>query len=278
MSTKKNISFYEICKEILADANKDFDETQFENYYKEQKKHFKEILQSLGVNPDSLKKEDKNNFTIPIKQKEIVKDWLENYTTKSFKKLRKSRFFEMNHNDLKDIIRQTNDLMERLPEYQKLTELSRMYFATRYIVRDAIEEVQSTALTQVISDLEEMKLYFTESHFLNDSDKAQLLRFYSQLIQETSQKWRAIVSIFEDIRQAEIVEESSKELDTFYDTDDSLEDINDSPLDISPPYIILWEAVRSYYEEEFDKKNRTPIYRKELDNIGSIIDQLKKNK
>jgi phenylpropionate dioxygenase-like ring-hydroxylating dioxygenase large terminal subunit len=270
--TKKEMTLYGLCQEMAEESGKSMAENQFGNYYREQKKHFKEILTALGIDPNSLKKVDDDSFEIPVGQKEVVKTLLSSYTNPSMQQVRKSKFFEMEVKDLEPILKQVDELLEHSLEGEsQLVQRSRLYTKTRFVVSEALREVRATAIAQIVKDLEGMKQFFAigkdrqegeeqqgetkkenrlslsekrDIKLLNDSDKAQLLRFYGQLLQEAAQKWWEIVTLFEELRQEEIFSQSERMIEAEQAGGESAE------LVLDEPYLVLWEAIQTYRQEK----------------------------
>lgn len=277
----KYISLYQICKELADEAGKELDEQQFKNYYDQKKDEFKEILASLGVEPETFRNVDNNSFQIPIDHSGTIKMLLNSYTSKELgKKIRKQKYFDMDFKGLEEIVKQVDSLLvDGLDTEKQLTERSKLFTITRYVIRQAITEVQSAAIEQVLRNIEEMKTFFTfEDKWLNDSDKAHLIRYYGQLIKEANDKWHTIVDIYEGLRSEEIIEQSMQMVDN--SKSDYPED-NMPDLQLDEPYLVLWQAIQEYRNDQSLIMRETPIKKptkEQLELVEKSIEELKQRR
>lgn len=277
----KYVSLYQICKELAEEAGKTLDEQPFRNYYDQKKDEFKEILGSLGVQPEVFRSVDSNSFQIPVEHSGTIKKLLNSYTSKDLgKKIRKQKYFDIDFKGLEEIVKQVDSLLvDALDSEKQLIERSKLFTTTRYVIRQAITEVQSAAVGQVLRNIEEMKTFFTfEDKWLNDSDKAHLIRYYGQLIKEVNDKWHSIVDIYEEFRSEEIIEQSMQMVDN---SEPDLPEGNIPELQLDEPYLVLWRAIQEYRNEQSLLLRETPVEKptkEQLELTMSIIEELEKRR
>lgn len=262
------ISFYKICKEILDESGIEKDEGQFEDYRKNEANKFKEILKSLGVDPEKLKDKNSAHFKIPLKNAGIVKELVLSYTSPDIKKARKGNFSSIDLLKLESIIQEVDELLiARLDSVDLFIQRASLHRKTRYNLIKAITDVQRSSIHEVMYNIENMKsLVGSENEFLNDDDKAHLIRFYGHLIDEVGVKWKRIVHEFTKIREDEI---SVKSLPL---NPQDQNEIASELLELDEPYLVLWEALQQY-EDSLTAKLQSKMTKEQIDTIESIINE-----
>lgn len=270
------VTLYSICRELFEELGKASKGISFENYYNEQVERFKEILQSLGVNPNSIRNPKDKSFQIPEGKKEYVKGLLIGYTSTTMKKVRKKQLSQMPFEEMKPIIEDIEAFIkDRLDGKQQTKELTKIYVNSRYVVKEAIEQVRSEAIDKILSDIDGFLPLFIEQT-LNDVDKSVLLKYYIELLNDTSRKWRRIIDIASEIREEEIFEQSKKELK---EANINLKvDISDmDELNIKDSNKVLRESIEAYEKQELEKiirKYKKPS-KQEMDNVKKLLEELR---
>ncbi|MDU4853951.1 MAG: hypothetical protein E6X72_06095 [Clostridioides difficile] len=270
------VSLYSICRELFEEQGKASKGISFENYYNEQVERFKEILQSLGVNPNSIRNPKDKSFQIPEGKKEYVKGLLREYTSSTMKKVRKKQLPQMPFEEMKPIIENIEDFVnDRLDGKQQTKELTKVYVQSRYVVKEAIEQVRSNAIDKILSDIDGFLPLFIEET-LNDVDKSVLLKYYIELLNDASEKWKKVINIASEIREEEIFEQSKKELKN--GNINLNVDISDmDALNLKDSNKILRESIEVYEEQEREKitrKYKQPS-KQEMNNVKELLEELR---
>ncbi|MBY6088505.1 hypothetical protein [Priestia flexa] len=271
MTNKTNfISLYKICEELFVEKvqeekkilGEDFDEKSFQNYYNKKKSNFKEIITSLGIDTDVLKKVDDDSFEIPVRNKEIVKKLLHNYTSKTMKKVRKKEFTDISSEELEQVIKDVESLMDgKVTGEQYELERNRMYFLTRYPITKTIAGLKEELVNQMVLDMEKMIPVVTEvpddtfiiEHALNDEDRLHLLHYYKCRLQDVQEEMKSVVQYLSDYRTDEILDISA---DMIKQEGDVEENFRQQELDLDESWEIIFEAAQSYRDERFKNKLR----------------------
>ncbi|SMB82724.1 hypothetical protein SAMN00017405_0958 [Desulfonispora thiosulfatigenes DSM 11270] len=223
------VSLYKICEELFEEksqkekekSKEDFEEKSFQNYYNKQKSRFKEILTSLGIDINVLRKVEDDTFEIPVEKKKIVKKLLHNYTSKVMKKVRKKDFTGIPIKELKQIIGDVELIMDgKVDDGKYQLERNRMYFLTRYSVAKVISDIKEDLLKQIETDIEEMIPIVTE-YTLNDEDKINLLRFYKMRLKEMHEEMKSIVQYVSDYRLDELFNISQEMIEQGIENDEA---------------------------------------------------------
>ena len=247
----KFVSFYSICKELHEEESpgRDIDE-----YYREQRDRFKEILARMGIDIETLRQDKNGAILLPVARKENVKKLLKGYTSKAIKKVRKGDFRTMENQDLKDIVEDIEGLLvDRLEGKDRYVQMSRMYMRTRFKVDEAIDDLKRTVIEGILHDVENLRSIVNEDKTnhktINESDRIALIHYYTYLLTNASEEFKAILSIVDDVRKAEIVEISSRMAEEL--TEDSKNYLI-SPLEHEMEDIqwVIWDAVQTYHEEQ----------------------------
>lgn len=263
-----SISFLQLCMEIFYEKYGENSDKDPRHFYNTQLENFREIILAAGIDVELLKN---GAFEIPVSQKEYVKSLLNEFTSKPMKKFRKKNFDQLQFDELKPIVQKIDALLSSgIENSAKIRERSKMYVDTRYLVNEAITEVRSKAIEQAILDMESMRPILTDNdYYLNDSDRAYLIRYYGQLLSDTSAIWHKIVSIVSDLREQEILSISEEEL---VDEPSINENIDEYlPLAIEDIQSVVLEAISILREEEQLRFNAL-IARPRFDDLKRIKD------
>lgn len=275
-------SLYKICEELFEEKaqeekkklGENFTERSFQNYYNKKKSNFKEIITSLGINADVLKKVDDDSFEIPVKNKEIVKKLLLNYTSKTMKKIRNKEFTDISTEELEQVIKDVESIMEgKVTGKEYELERNRMYFLTRYPITKTISGIKEELINQLVRNIEKMIPIITE-YTLNDEDKLNLLYFYKFRLQEIQDEMKSVIQYMSDYRTDEIFDFNKDMIEQGSDTnDDSIQ----QDLDLDDSWEIILKAVQSYKEKRIKNNLRklqqpTPV---ELKAVKEILENRK---
>lgn len=150
LMAKEFVSFYSICKELHKEESQGRD---IDEYYREQRDRFKEILVHMEIDIETLRQEKNGAILLPEARKENVKKLLKGYTSKAMRKVRKSDFQTMENQDLKDIVENMEGLLvDRLEGKDRYEQMSRMYMRTRVKVDEAIDDLKRTAIEGILHD------------------------------------------------------------------------------------------------------------------------------
>lgn len=210
-------------------------------------------MECMGIDVDDLKNDISGAFAIPSNRKELVKELLNAYTSKPMKRARKQQHNQIGQ-ELEAIVKAIEGIVtDRFDRQEQHVQLSHMYMKTRVIIDKAIKELQITALSRITSDVDTLRKTFDPKRAIqrtiNESDKIALINYYTALLKNASEQFRAIVEYVDDFRSSEISDISSMRhdrdpelrVDNFADyLDNEMEDIQ----------WVLMEAVQAYKDEQ----------------------------
>ena len=245
------VSFASICRELHAQQCPG---REFKDYCDEQLGRFSEIMKELGINIQTFRKTTSNSFELPASRKEEVKWLLQNYTTSTMKKLRKGKLRELPHDDLKEIVHNAEDIIkDKFDGKLRYQELAKMYIKTRTKIDEAINNLERTAIARIQSDVENLRTYVHQDkkiqRTLNESDRIGLINYYTQLLENTSDQFKAVTSEVDEFRRIELAEI------TYRMSDEKLE-IQDEHLvshlekEMEDIEYVIWDVVTEFSKEQ----------------------------
>lgn len=264
--TPDSISFRELCLEIFKENGGDKSGQSFQNFYSEQRDRFVELFKALGVDPEVLK--EGTEYKIPTETKKHVKDMLHSYTSPNTKKLRKRKYESMSVEDIGTPVKQLEEVLKaRFGETEDFEQLrSILHITTRLSVKIQAEAILKLIEERIVSKVKAIEPFFTDDT-LNDNDKAQLLVYYSLLLEEATLKWCDVTSIVSDLRDAEISDISEAEF-----AGGAMSD-----LDFAPSEKVIAKAIQEYRGDmkREAKNSKKPPNKENWEAVRKLIEEHK---
>lgn len=274
----KMISFYSVCKEMFEEQGM---AGSFENYYDMQKKRYKEILSSVGIDVDNLKSEERGSILVAESKKENVKNLLLQYTEKTMKYIRMKQYSDIPNELLNEVIGEVEEIVTgTLEGAEQNEEIGRMYMVTRVKLDEAIEHLKQNAIKRIQEDLENLRTFARRkgklrsvqiegARMLSENDKIALVECYESILDEARERFNWIAREVEDRRNAELIELSEVDSIGGQREDDSSKPQKGSRMQNID---VLISAAMIEYEKKYEEDDGSTD--EELDEVGKIIEQM----
>lgn len=245
--SKEYVSLYHIIRELAEEEKAEADgillvvggeikdSVKFATYYKKRKGYIKEIFKKANLLENFIvarrnkknSNEDITNYSIPISQKESIKQLLRLYTDPVSRKIRKNKIETIKTEEIKNLLEKINVYINKnVTESRKEKERENGYVITQFQSRAAFDEVEIGLLKIIGDDLSNVKAHPIPEHEVtkdtkigkngeildkegriwNDSDAAYLMYYYYYLLSEQSKIWNQIVDTVAELRFEECSE------------------------------------------------------------------------
>lgn len=186
-------------------------------------------IDSLGLEVDRYK-DSKNQWKIPIEEKELFIRAYNESTSPAGKKLRGVKKDELNISEIHKEIKSMEELIDKTYSSDDAQEVKGyLEYTTNFKILEKISQVKEPINKMIIENMENILngrkdkkiIEDTENlfdwgednlRFLNIDEAVYLLDYYKELIENTTKMWNSIVDIFCEIRNSEneVTDENDK--------------------------------------------------------------------
>ncbi|WP_238904424.1 hypothetical protein [Clostridium sp. YIM B02506] len=200
-----------------------------EGNYKHMKSKLDSAIDSLGLEVDRYK-DSKNQWKIPIEEKELFIRAYNESTSPAGKKLRGVKKDELNISEIHKEIKSMEELIDKTYSSDDAQEVKGyLEYTTNFKILEKISQVKEPINKMIIENMENILngrkdkkiIEDTENlfdwgednlRFLNIDEAVYLLDYYKELIENTTKMWNSIVDIFCEIRNSEneVTDENDK--------------------------------------------------------------------